>query len=246
MEPGVGRLSEPLVPTPGLGTASGDLVSTWIHLTFQYRTSPSLWLPSPWSCLFLWPLALYPLPASSPSRCPPQSAWKSLPPSVCPQSLLFTFSGPFLLSRCLQGCWGLWLGQCRRLVPGLVEAGAEASPRSLCFQGARIPPSPDQDAVICGRHHYCVPTVCQTPSCVLRSAISHPQKTTQGECHCPCHRRTGQDEEVKGLGLESQVCIFRSPSPTYLSITTSYLYTDLNPASATAAPEKPIQKDTWQ
>ena len=85
MEPGVGSLSE---PTPGLGTASGDLVSTWIHLTFQYRTSTSLWFSSPWSCLFLWPLALYPLPASSPSHSPPRSAWKSLPPCLPPDPLV--------------------------------------------------------------------------------------------------------------------------------------------------------------
>ena len=64
MEPGVGSLSE---PTPGLGTAWVLLVSTWIHLTFQYRTSTSLWFSCPWSCLFLWPLfplLSFPLPSS--------------------------------------------------------------------------------------------------------------------------------------------------------------------------------------
>lgn len=55
-----------------------------------------------------------------------------------------------------------------RLVPGLVEAGAETSPCSLCFRRALGPRSPDQDAVICGSHHYCAPTVCQTPSCALQ------------------------------------------------------------------------------
>lgn len=95
---------------------------------------------------------------------------------------------------------------------GLVEAGAEASPRSLCFQGARIPPGPYQDAATCGRHHYCAPTVCQIPSCALRSAISRPQKTTQGECHCSCHRRTGQDEEVKGLDWNPK-SVYSDPHP---------------------------------
>ena len=65
-----------------------------------------------------------------------------------------------------------------RLVPGLVEAGAEASPCSLCFRRALGPRSPDQDAVICGSHHYCAPTVSDAelcasdlPSLVLRKQL---------------------------------------------------------------------------